>query len=470
MSPTSVSSSFSAPPAPPAPQDASDAASADPANQPARSFRQVLDDQSSSAAPQQKPATPKGDASQESGDTGSQSDPPTDADATSASQGATDGKNAKGTQTAGKAGGTAKVTAAKKGSNGKLSPDEAAGHKTDPNNAQGLVADEQTPTPEEEKQGADEKPKNAKAAATTIVTDGSTATALAAAAAACASTAASSTSTDTEIKTNSTEVSKVADQPHATTRTNEKTAAKSTLHAEEAVRPAKKDGSTTGKNTAVASGDSEPADPATSAQAVTSVTAAAADVVAKTPDHPAVKGDFAAVSQQLADAGGSQKTIEAAKTAPAQPAVAPAPTAADFAAANHAQIVNSVHTQLLPNGGSMRLRLDPPDLGAMQVTVRMRDGVMSAEFQTSNDQAAKLLSHSLGDLKTQLESQGMSVDKLHVTSSPQESHGKAGDSESRQQRDQSPTDEQRREQQRKEMLRRMWSKLAKGEEPLNMVA
>ena len=118
----------------------------------------------------------------------------------------------------------------------------------------------------------------------------------------------------------------------------------------------------------------------------------------------------------------------------------------------------------------MRLRLDPPDLGAMQVTVRMRDGVMSAEFQTSNDQAAKLLSHSLGDLKTQLETQGVSVDKLHVTLSPQESRGAAGDSESRQQREQSPTDEQRREQQRKEMLRRMWSKLAKGDKPLDMVA
>ena len=29
----------------------------------------------------------------------------------------------------------------------------------------------------------------------------------------------------------------------------------------------------------------------------------------------------------------------------------------------------------------MRIRLDPPDLGAVQITVRMRDGVMSAEFK-----------------------------------------------------------------------------------------
>ena len=37
----------------------------------------------------------------------------------------------------------------------------------------------------------------------------------------------------------------------------------------------------------------------------------------------------------------------------------------------------------------MHIRLDPPELGALQVTVHMEDGVMSAMFQTSTDDATR---------------------------------------------------------------------------------
>jgi flagellar hook-length control protein FliK len=145
-----------------------------------------------------------------------------------------------------------------------------------------------------------------------------------------------------------------------------------------------------------------------------------------------------------------------------------APREAQFADANHPQIVSGVHGQLLPNGGSMQLRLDPPELGALHVTVQMRDGAMTASFETSNDQATRLLTHSLGQLKTALESQGVSVEKLHVEQSPrdQKSNG-----EGRQPQDQSPTDHPaQQEQQRREMLRRMWRRLSGGQDPLDLVA
>ena len=66
----------------------------------------------------------------------------------------------------------------------------------------------------------------------------------------------------------------------------------------------------------------------------------------------------------------------------------------------------------------MQMHLNPGELGSMSVSVHMRDGVMTATFETSSDQAAKLLSHSLGQLKTALESQGVSVGRLHVEQSP----------------------------------------------------
>lgn len=145
----------------------------------------------------------------------------------------------------------------------------------------------------------------------------------------------------------------------------------------------------------------------------------------------------------------------------------PAPEAR-FAEANHPSIVKSVHGELLPNGGTMKIRLDPPELGSMQITVQMRDGQMVASFETTSDQATSLLSHSLTQLKSALETQGVQVDKLHVQQAPREQAfdpqgGRGQDPSSREGSSQ-------QEQQRKEMLRRMWQRLGVDYDPLDMVA
>ena len=159
----------------------------------------------------------------------------------------------------------------------------------------------------------------------------------------------------------------------------------------------------------------------------------------------------------------------------AKPAPAPQPSQlppeAEFATTNHDRIVTSLRSQLLPNGGTMHMRLDPPELGVLQVTVRTQDGVMTASFETSSDQATKLLRHSLGQLKAVLESQGVTVEKLHVQQSPRDQQ--AGNNSEDRQQQQSQQDSQssaRQEQQRREMLRRMWSRLGIGSDPLDLVA
>ena len=158
--------------------------------------------------------------------------------------------------------------------------------------------------------------------------------------------------------------------------------------------------------------------------------------------------------------------------APAAPAPAPAATPeARFAEANHATIINSVKTNLLPRGGSMQLRLDPPELGRIQVNVEMRDGVMNATFQTTSDDATRMLSHSLGQLKSSLESQGVTVEKIQVQQTPHNQSAQGGDDQSgsqqQQQRDQADAQQ---EQQRKEMLKRMWRRVSGVQEPVNLVA
>ena len=159
---------------------------------------------------------------------------------------------------------------------------------------------------------------------------------------------------------------------------------------------------------------------------------------------------------------------KAQATAPHAPAAPPPPPQAQFAEVNHPKIVTAMRGELLPHGGTMQIRLDPPELGALQVLVHMQDGVMTASFQTSNDDATKLLSHSLSQLKAVLESQGVSVEKLQVQQSPRD-HQAQQDDPNQQQRDQQG-DAHRQEQQRKEMLRRMWRKLSIGSDPLDLVA
>jgi flagellar hook-length control protein FliK len=156
---------------------------------------------------------------------------------------------------------------------------------------------------------------------------------------------------------------------------------------------------------------------------------------------------------------------------------APAPAQQDaeaqFVDANHPSIVTGVHSQLLPNGGTMQLRLDPPDLGALQVTVQMRNGVMTAAFETSNEQATRMLSHSLNQLKTALETSGISVERMHVQQAPrQESKGGDSQGDSPQQKSQDPEQQQQahQEQQRRQMLQRMWNKLSGNGDPLDLVA
>jgi flagellar hook-length control protein FliK len=184
------------------------------------------------------------------------------------------------------------------------------------------------------------------------------------------------------------------------------------------------------------------------------------------PAHDA--GTDAVPAEMIATPGPAPATT-ATKVQSSTPTTPLAPEA-QFADTNHPKIVSEIHGKLLPNGGTMTIRLDPPELGALQISVHVRDGVMTAAFETSNDQATRVLSHSLGQLKSALESAGMSVEKLHVqqSSKQESSDGNSDRQQSSQEKDQQQ--QARQEQQRRQMLNRMWRKLAGGEDPLDLVA
>jgi len=195
--------------------------------------------------------------------------------------------------------------------------------------------------------------------------------------------------------------------------------------------------------------------------------AAAADQKSK------VATAIAADAQADATAGSTQAPTVSPNHATPAVAATPAPIAtreAQFAQANQTNIVTGIKGELLPHGGTMQIRLDPPELGTMQVTVKMQDGAVWASFQTTNDDATRMLTHNLSQLKDALESAGMSVERLHVHQASKSETSGGGEDSGQQS---SNTDERtaRQEQQRREMLRRMWARMANnGEDPLDLVA
>ena len=191
------------------------------------------------------------------------------------------------------------------------------------------------------------------------------------------------------------------------------------------------------------------------ATAATEIAEAADAPVAKAATEPAAQtpGATTDVTGLITPSTGNSPATLAAKSS----AVSASPQV-QFAEDNHPKIITSIQGELLPKGGTMQLQLNPADLGALQVTVHLQDGVVSASFETSNDDATKLLSHSLGQLKSGLEAAGVTVEKLHVEQAPQKES--TGDSNSESD-SKSPLQDQQRQaqqdQQRKDMVQRMWA-------------
>jgi flagellar hook-length control protein FliK len=121
----------------------------------------------------------------------------------------------------------------------------------------------------------------------------------------------------------------------------------------------------------------------------------------------------------------------------------------------------------------MKMRLDPPEIGVLQISVKVVNGTMTASFQTDNDKATQLLSHSLGRLKESLEAQGINVEKLQVQQAPKsEANSQQATQDHSRQNGQSGESAQQgwNQQQRRELLHRMQRRMLNGGDPLDLVA
>ena len=65
-------------------------------------------------------------------------------------------------------------------------------------------------------------------------------------------------------------------------------------------------------------------------------------------------------------------------------------------------------------GGSVTLRLTPPEMGTVRIQLNLQGTKVSAQFHAETDSAQRLLTQQLGQLRTSLESQGLNVERLGV--------------------------------------------------------
>jgi flagellar hook-length control protein FliK len=70
--------------------------------------------------------------------------------------------------------------------------------------------------------------------------------------------------------------------------------------------------------------------------------------------------------------------------------------------------------QIGESGGQVRLRLHPPELGALQMTIRIESGQMFAKLEVENAVAREALLNNVQVLKDRLADQGMQVESFEV--------------------------------------------------------
>lgn len=81
---------------------------------------------------------------------------------------------------------------------------------------------------------------------------------------------------------------------------------------------------------------------------------------------------------------------------------------------NAARLTRGLQSALQQPGGTVTLRLTPPELGTVRIQLQLSSGSVSASFHAEGASARSMLTQQLSQLRTALESQGLNVERLNV--------------------------------------------------------
>jgi flagellar hook-length control protein FliK len=82
------------------------------------------------------------------------------------------------------------------------------------------------------------------------------------------------------------------------------------------------------------------------------------------------------------------------------------------------QAIRGLAAMVNQRGGSMTMRLDPPELGQLRVQMTIVGGNVTAEFTAGTQQTQALLDRHMTALRASLEGQGLTVERLTVHATP----------------------------------------------------
>jgi hypothetical protein len=94
--------------------------------------------------------------------------------------------------------------------------------------------------------------------------------------------------------------------------------------------------------------------------------------------------------------------------------------------ARFVQRVGQAFQSVGTSGGSIRLRLSPPDLGDMQINISVQKGTLTADVQTDTAQARNLLLDNLPELRDRLAQHNIKIETFNVSLSGNSSGGTSG--------------------------------------------
>ncbi|MEM7577020.1 MAG: flagellar hook-length control protein FliK, partial [Planctomycetota bacterium] len=133
--------------------------------------------------------------------------------------------------------------------------------------------------------------------------------------------------------------------------------------------------------------------------------------------NAAVSSTFTPTAPTAADPASNAPQPANQAPGPNAPASAqPTPRSDGPDALNEARLARGLKSALNQQGGTVTLRLTPPEMGTVRIQMQLQGTQVTAQFHAETGAARNLLQQQLGQLRTALEGQGLSVDRLGVQS------------------------------------------------------
>ncbi|MEM9347910.1 MAG: flagellar hook-length control protein FliK [Planctomycetota bacterium] len=172
-----------------------------------------------------------------------------------------------------------------------------------------------------------------------------------------------------------------------------------------AVQPVLQQGNTAQSNTGDTRGESKAATASSTANTTSSAnTNAAATTAFTVPDQSSAEARLPINTTT------ATQTVDAARQAQAQTVA----TNTDNDSLNTARLTRGLANAVQQRGGAVTLRLTPPEMGTVRIQMQITGTNVSASFHAESTSAQTLLTTQLAQLRSALESKGMSVDRLSV--------------------------------------------------------